>query len=75
MHSAAPPQRDRDVQLRIWLGGMAFDFRAAPAAAATFFTEWRRKRCEAIEMVTTARRDVGLLPRLPCEQLFHDPAT
>ncbi|MGV9545718.1 hypothetical protein [Nocardia beijingensis] len=63
---------DGDVHLRIWLGGRVFDFRAAPAAASAFCTEWRRKRREAIELVTISHTDMSLLPRLPCEQLFHD---
>jgi len=75
MHAAAPQPLHSDVQLRIWLGDMAFDFRATRAAALTFFTEWRQKRREAIEMVTKPLCDVSLLPRLPCEQLFHDPAS
>lgn len=62
-----------DVHLRIWLGGRAFDYRATHAAASSFMCEWRRKRKEAIELVMQSIDELGLLPRLPCERLFHDP--
>ncbi|NKY45800.1 hypothetical protein [Nocardia cerradoensis] len=75
MHFADPQPLDKDVQLRIWLGGMAFDFRTTRTAALTFFTEWGRRRREAIELVTETPSDTSLLPRLPCERLFHDPAS
>ncbi|MFF0495648.1 hypothetical protein ACFYU5_04510 [Nocardia aobensis] len=54
---------------------MAFDFRTTRTAALTFFTEWGRRRREAIELVTETPSDTSLLPRLPCERLFHDPAS
>ncbi|WP_063007198.1 hypothetical protein [Nocardia kruczakiae] len=75
MQRADPQSLDSDVQLRIWLGGMAFDFRATRAAAHTFFTEWGQRRREAIELVVETLCDPCLLPRLPCERLFHDPAS
>lgn len=64
-----------DVQVRIWLGGRALDFRAKPSAALTFCCEWRRKRAEAIEIVDRPIRDRMFLPRLPCEQLFQQPGS
>ncbi|MDR7173060.1 hypothetical protein J2W56_006826 [Nocardia kruczakiae] len=51
---------------------MTLDFRATRAAALTFYREWCEKRCEAIELVTKSLLDMSRLPRLPCEQLFHD---
>ncbi|WP_157126074.1 hypothetical protein [Nocardia mikamii] len=75
MRFADPQPSDSDVHLRIWLGDMAFDFRATRAAAHTFFTEWGHRRREAIELVVETLCDPRLLPRLPCERLFHDPAS
>ncbi|AHH18601.1 hypothetical protein NONO_c38170 [Nocardia nova SH22a] len=73
MFSHARRPFDTDVQVRIWLGGMPFDFCATQAAARAFCSEWQLKRWEAVEMPTRPLCDVRLLPRLPCEQLFGDP--
>ncbi|MGA4792456.1 hypothetical protein [Nocardia sp. AB354] len=73
--STAHPPPNGDMHLRIWLGGLALDFRATRAAALVFFREWSEKRCEAIELITKSLRDISRLPRLPCEELFHNQAT
>lgn len=70
------PERDAakgNVQLRIWFGGMALDFRATHQAALPFRSEWQLKRWEAVELVTKPLCDVSLRPPLPCEQLFRNP--
>ncbi|MFE9327588.1 hypothetical protein ACIHDR_38505 [Nocardia sp. NPDC052278] len=66
---------DDDVQIRIWLGGMALDFRATRSAALAFCADWAYKRSEEIEVVTESSCDLGTLPRLPCEQLFCNSGT
>ncbi|WP_157126225.1 hypothetical protein [Nocardia mikamii] len=62
-----------DVHVRIWLRGMAFDYRATIAAAENLIRDWRRRRWCAIELIRSA---VGRsLPevRLPNERLFLGP--
>ncbi|MEV0364663.1 hypothetical protein [Nocardia fusca] len=68
----SPPAQD--VHLRIWLGGIAFDYRAAAMAARTLIEDWQRKRWYAIELLPTSIQKCRLLPRLPNERLFLGPA-
>ncbi|WP_433522321.1 hypothetical protein ACQPZ2_34950 [Nocardia pseudovaccinii] len=63
-----------DVHLRIWLGGMAFDYAATIVAARNVIHDWTRKRWFTIELIHYAVEECLLLPRLPYERLFsgHD---
>lgn len=65
------PSIESDVHLRIWLSGIPLDYRAASEVAYHFISEWRRNRCETIELVLRSVGDLRLLPRLPCERLFR----
>ena len=61
----------RDVHLRIWLGGIAFDYRATATAARNFIRDWQRRHWYAIELILDSHEGFMLLPRLPNERLFH----
>ncbi|WP_025348931.1 hypothetical protein [Nocardia nova] len=58
------------MHLRIWLGGIAFDYTAAAAAAGNLIRDWRRRPWYAIELVRDTTADHRSLPRLPNERLF-----
>ncbi|MEU0499792.1 hypothetical protein [Nocardia sp. NPDC005998] len=62
-----------DVYLRIWLGGMFFDYAATASAARNLIQDWRRKRWYTIELIRDTVEECLLLPRLPCERLFLGP--
>ncbi|MFE3052517.1 hypothetical protein [Nocardia sp. NPDC059236] len=66
-----PPKGD--VHVRIWLAGMAFDYTATAAAVRYLIHDWRKKHWFTIEFIRDTIDDYGLLPRLPCEQLFLGP--
>ncbi len=74
-HVATTPDRPTqpshsDVHLRIWLGGIAFDYTAAAAAAANLISDWRRRPWYAIELMRDTIEERLSLPRLPNERLF-----
>jgi hypothetical protein len=62
-----------DVHVRVWLGGLAVDYRATVAAALNFIRDGQRKRWCAIEFIAHPTSDCPALPRLPCERLFLGP--
>ncbi|MGY1961784.1 hypothetical protein [Nocardia gipuzkoensis] len=62
-----------DVHLRIWLGGMVFDYAATSIAARNVIHDWRRKPWFTIELNCDTIEERRLLPRLPCERLFLGP--
>ena len=62
-----------DVHLRIWLGGMVFDYAASAVAARNLIHDWRRKRWCTIELIRDTVEECLLLRRLPCERLFLGP--
>lgn len=64
---------DGDVHLRIWLGSIAFDYRATVTAAYQLMRDWKRRRWCTIEFI--AHTIEGRLPeaRLPNERLFLGP--
>ncbi|WP_148306798.1 hypothetical protein [Nocardia nova] len=64
-----PPACD-DVHLRIWLGGRAFDYRAAAAAVHNLIRDWQRRRWCAIEIVENTVADMLPENRLPNERLY-----
>lgn len=59
-----------DVHLRIWLGGMAFDYRAGVAAAYNLIRDCQRKRWCAIELMLHTVEECLPETRLPNERLF-----
>ncbi|WP_405146689.1 hypothetical protein OG308_24040 [Nocardia salmonicida] len=63
----------RDVHLRIWLGGLAVDYRATLVAALNFMRDGQRNRWCAIEFISHPTSGCPALPRLPCERLFLGP--
>lgn len=63
----------RDVHLRIWLGGMVFNYAASTEAARSVIHDWGRKRWFTIELIRDAVEGCRLLPRLPYERLFLGP--
>jgi len=65
--------RGNCVHLRIWLGGMVFDYAVTAVAARNIFHDWRRRRWFTIELIRDTIEECRLLPRLPCEQLFAGP--
>jgi hypothetical protein len=66
---------ERDVHLRIWLGGMSFDYAATAAAARNLIDDWERTRWCTIEFVRNTVEKCLLLRRLPCERLFLGAVT
>jgi hypothetical protein len=62
-----------DVHLRIWLGGVGFDYMATAVAACNLIRDWKKKHWYAIELILKSIGESRLLPRLPCEQLFYGP--
>ncbi|MET8430610.1 hypothetical protein [Nocardia sp. NPDC004860] len=62
-----------DVHVRIWLGGVVFDYTAAASAVHHLVQDWSRKHWCTIELMLNAIDDRRLLSRLPCEQLFLGP--
>ncbi|WP_216905979.1 hypothetical protein [Nocardia noduli] len=60
-----------DVHLRIWLADMVFDYVVSVAAAHNIIQDWTRKHWYTIELIRDTIEDRRLLPRLPCERLFH----
>ncbi|MFF3567658.1 hypothetical protein [Nocardia jiangxiensis] len=62
-----------DMHVRVWVNGMAFDYRAAQGVARNLIRDWHRKRWCAIELI--AHTSEGCLPetRLPNERLFLGP--
>ncbi|MGW5515651.1 hypothetical protein [Nocardia spumae] len=65
--------RAGDVHLRIWLGGIAFDYRATVAAAEQLLRDWQRKRWCAIEFMFRTVEEQLPERRLPNERLFLGP--
>ncbi|WP_280250513.1 hypothetical protein [Nocardia abscessus] len=65
--------RGSDVHLRIWLGGMVFDYAATAVAARNMVRDWRRKPWFTIELIRDTIEERRLLPRLPYERLFAGP--
>ena len=59
-----------DVHLRIWLGGIAFDYLAAAVAVNNLIRDWRRRPWYAIELIRGTAEEGLSLPRLPNERLF-----
>ncbi len=66
------PARD-DVHLRIWLGGTAFDYRAAATTVHNLIRDWQRKRWCAIEIIEHTIGEMLPESRLPNERLFIGP--
>ncbi|MFR9774062.1 hypothetical protein [Nocardia sp. SC052] len=66
-----PPEGD--VHVRIWLADMVFDYTATTAAVRNLIHDWRKRHWCTIELIRHTIEDCGLLPRLPCEQLFLGP--
>ncbi|MRH93489.1 hypothetical protein GFY24_39835 [Nocardia sp. SYP-A9097] len=64
---------DSDVHLRIWLGGIAFDYRATVNAAYQLICDWQQRRWCAIEFVEHATEEGLPETRLPNERLFLGP--
>ena len=64
---------ERDVHLRIWLGGTAFDYAFPVAAALGLIDDWTRKPWFTIEFVCGTAEDDLPLRRLPGERLFLGP--
>ncbi len=62
-----------DVHVRIWLNGVAFDYRAAAAALHNVIRDWQRKRWCAIEIIEHTVDDMLPEARLPNERLFIGP--
>ncbi len=62
-----------DVHLRIWLRGMAFDYRATAVAAHYVVRDWERRRWCTIEFIQHAEGDRMPAARLPNERLFLGP--
>lgn len=62
-----------DVHLRIWLGGVAFDYRATAIAAWSLMCDSQRRRWYGIELIRDSADTALLLPRLPNERLFLEP--
>ncbi len=62
-----------DAHLRIWLGGTAFDYRAAVAAAHNLIGDWQRKPWCAIELILHTAEECLPETRLPNERLFLGP--
>ncbi len=62
-----------DMHLRIWLGGVAFDYTATAVAVAHLIHDCMRKHWCTVELIHEAIGDCCLLPRLPCERLFLGP--
>lgn len=66
-------RHDTDVHLRIWLGGLAFDYRATVEAAYNFIHDCRRRRWCAIEVILRSGENGLPKNRLPNESLFVGP--
>ncbi|MFE6925460.1 hypothetical protein ACFVAV_30910 [Nocardia sp. NPDC057663] len=62
-----------DVHLRIWLGGMAFDYTASATVVGNLIQDCRQRHWCTVELVSDSDEDNGPFPRLPCEQLFLGP--
>ncbi|WP_433684647.1 hypothetical protein [Nocardia sp. CA-119907] len=62
-----------DVHLRIWLGGLIFDYAATAVAVRNVIDDWSRKRWFTIELIRDTIEERLLLPRLPYERLFLGP--
>lgn len=62
-----------DVHLRIWLGGMVFDYAATAVAARNVIDDWSRKHWVTIELICDTIEEHLPLPRLPYERLFLGP--
>ncbi|MER7453458.1 hypothetical protein ABTW96_24575 [Nocardia beijingensis] len=63
----------KDVHLRIWLGGVVFDYTATAVAARNVIDDWSRNRWFTIELIRDTIEERLLLPRLPYERLFLGP--
>jgi hypothetical protein len=64
---------DGDVHLRIWLGAIAFDYRASAAAAYHLMRDWQRRRWCAVERIVHSAEEHLPETRLPNERLFLGP--
>ncbi|MBF6207890.1 MULTISPECIES: hypothetical protein [Nocardia] len=64
---------DGDVRLRIWLNGIAFDYRATVTAAYQLICDWQRRPWCSIELVVREVDDRLPMTRLPNERLFSGP--
>jgi hypothetical protein len=64
---------DDDVHLRIWLNGIAFDYRATVTAARQLIRDWQRRRWCAIEFIVHVAGERLPETRLPNERLFSGP--
>lgn len=62
-----------DVHVRIWLNGVAFDYRAAATAIHNVIRDWQRKRWCPIEIIEHTIEDMLPETRLPNERLFIGP--
>lgn len=65
--------QEGDMQLRIWLANVAFDYVASVAAVHNVIHDWGRKKWFTIEFTPGPFDPSRALPRLPCEQLFLGP--
>lgn len=71
-HEGGPSALGGDVFLRLWVGGIAFDYVVSAAAVGNLLDDWARSRWCTIEVVgnpSAGHRP----PRLPCERLFLGP--
>ena len=59
-----------DLHLRIWLGGISFDYSVAAAAVGNLIGDWRRMRWYTIEFIFDAMDECLPERRLPNERLF-----
>ncbi|WP_433193947.1 hypothetical protein ACQP1G_34925 [Nocardia sp. CA-107356] len=61
------------VHLRIWLGGMVFDYAAQAVAVRNLIHDWRRRRWYTIELIRDTIEECLPPRRLPYERLFLGP--
>lgn len=59
-----------DVHLRIWLGGMIFDYRATAIAVYNLINDWHRRHWCTIELILHTIEECPPKDRLPNERLF-----
>jgi hypothetical protein len=61
---------EADVQVRIWLSGVAFDYAASASAARTLLNDRKRTNWCSVQLMCATADNLRFLPRLPCERLF-----
>ncbi|MEU2091348.1 hypothetical protein [Nocardia beijingensis] len=71
-YEGGPSAFGGDVFVRLWVGGIAFDYVVSAAAVGNLLRDWAKSRWCTIEVVGNSSAE-HRPPRLPCERLFLGP--